>query len=384
LRKVNPEPVVAAHLSVRRLHKAYGQHAAVAGVDLDVATGEFVALLGPSGSGKTTLLRAIAGLVVPDDGDILIDGRPILHVPIHRRDLGMVFQSYALFPHLTVAGNVAFGLRMRGCGAQEAAGRVADALELVRLAGMEARYPHQLSGGQQQRVALARALVTNPTVLLLDEPLAALDAKLREAMQIELRQLQRKLRVTTIFVTHDQHEAMSMADRIAVMRDGKVEQFGTPAAIYDDPRTSFVAEFIGQMNRIRGQIVSFGNGRVEVRIAGNGVLAGRSSSPLQPGECVAMMRPEKLDVVPMGSACAGAHNRVLATIADVVFTGAKISFFLDSAAGPLIATMQNKSAGAALPAVGASVELRWRAADTLVFADEAGAADASSSPGRRK
>jgi putative spermidine/putrescine transport system ATP-binding protein len=222
-------------------------------VDLVVQPGEFFALLGPSGCGKTTTLRMIAGFEEPDAGRILVGGEDITHVPVHARDMGMIFQSYALFPHRTVAENVAFGLRMRGLDKGEIRERVAQALRQVALEGFDARRPAQLSGGQQQRVALARAIVIRPRVLLCDEPLAALDRKLRQSMQLELKGLQRELGVTTIFVTHDQEEAMTISDRIAVMNGGRIEQIGSAREVYNQPRTRFVADFIGDINVLAGE-----------------------------------------------------------------------------------------------------------------------------------
>jgi ABC-type Fe3+/spermidine/putrescine transport system ATPase subunit len=225
-----------------------GKVVAVDQVTLDIAAGEFFSLLGPSGCGKTTSLRMIAGFEMPDSGRVHVGGQDITDVPVHRRDMGMVFQSYALFPHRTVAENVAFGLRMRDVPKPEIAKRVAAALAQVALTGLEDRKPGQLSGGQQQRVALARALVVEPRVLLCDEPLGALDRKLRQQMQFELKELQRRLGVTLVFVTHDQEEALAMSDRIAVMNSGRVEQVGSPTEIYERPRTRFVADFIGEIN----------------------------------------------------------------------------------------------------------------------------------------
>src|ERR1043166_3166031 len=243
----------AAAVRPERLSKSFdGIKRAVDGVDLAIAAGEFFSLLGPSGCGKTTTLRMIAGFETPDEGRIHVGGADVTDVPVHRRNLGMVFQSYALFPHRTVAENVAFGLRMRGRPRREIAEAVARALRQVALAGYEDRRPAQLSGGEQQRVALARALVVRPPVLLCDEPLGALDRKLRQSMQFELKQLQKDLGVTLIFVTHDQEEAMAMADRIAVMNAGRIEQAGTPAEIYGRPRTRFVADFIGEINLFTG------------------------------------------------------------------------------------------------------------------------------------
>ena len=241
--------MTSAAIKLQQVTKVFdGKVVAVDQVTLDIAAGEFFSLLGPSGCGKTTSLRMIAGFEHPDSGRIHVAGQDITDVPVHRRDMGMVFQSYALFPHRTVAENVAFGLRMREVSRPEIARRVAAALAQVALTGLEDRRPGQLSGGQQQRVALARALVIEPRVLLCDEPLGALDRKLRQQMQFELKELQRRLGVTLVFVTHDQEEALAMSDRIAVMNAGRIEQVGSPTEIYERPRTRFVADFIGEIN----------------------------------------------------------------------------------------------------------------------------------------
>ncbi len=242
-----------ASIRIEAVTKTFdGRVMAVDNVTLDIEAGEFFSLLGPSGCGKTTTLRLIAGFETADAGRIVVGGQDITDLPVHKRDMGMVFQSYALFPHRTVAENVAFGLRMRGVPKAEIAERVTAALKQVALDGYEARRPSQLSGGQQQRVALARAIVIRPAVLLCDEPLGALDRKLRQSMQFELKQLQKELGVTLVFVTHDQEEALAMSDRIAVMNAGKVEQVGAPSEIYDRPRTRFVADFIGEINMFEG------------------------------------------------------------------------------------------------------------------------------------
>ncbi len=259
-------------LSLVGIEKRYGDMRAVAGITLDVPQGEFLTLLGPSGCGKTTTLGLIAGFFPPSAGEVRIKGRPVTNLPPFRRDIGVVFQDYALFPHMTAAQNVAFGLKMRKVARAEADRRVADALELVKLGGLGERRPHELSGGQRQRVALARALVIRPAILLLDEPLSNLDLKLREEMRVEIAELQRRLKITTVFVTHDQGEALVMSDRIAVMNAGRIEQIGPPTEIYERPASRFVAEFIGRMNLFPGRVVAEG-GTLVVRTAEGPTLA---------------------------------------------------------------------------------------------------------------
>ena len=238
-------------LALQRLTKRYNDLPVVAGIDLAVASGEFVSLLGPSGCGKTTVLRMVAGLIAPTSGAVIIGGADVTALPPHRRRLGLVFQSYALFPHLSVFDNVAFGLRRQGVRGEEIKRRVGETLELVRLGHVAARLPRQLSGGQQQRVALARAVAPRPQILLLDEPLSNLDALLRDEMQIEIKRLQRELGITSLFVTHDQAEALSLSDRVCVLNNGRVQQVGAPEEIYHAPANGFVAGFIGRSNRLR-------------------------------------------------------------------------------------------------------------------------------------
>ena len=282
-------------LDVEDLTVRYGQALAVDGVTLAIEPGEVVALLGPSGCGKTTLLRVIAGFVRQATGRVRVDGAPIDHLPANQRNIGIVFQNYALFPHMTVAENVAYGLRARGVRGPEVLARVSRFLDTVQLGGFRERLPRQLSGGQQQRVALARALAVEPSILLLDEPFAALDRNLRLDMQIEVKRLQRALGLTTILVTHDQDEAMSVADRIAVMNKGKVEQFDTPVAIYDRPRTLFVNGFIGTTNLMSGKVAALRNGTATVALDAGANLSLPAPTGIGLGAPVLLsVRPEQL------------------------------------------------------------------------------------------
>ncbi|MEV6194350.1 ABC transporter ATP-binding protein [Streptomyces sp. NPDC051920] len=295
-------PDKAATVEFRGLRREFGPTVALDGLDLAVRPGELLALLGPSGCGKTTALRMLAGFEHPDSGEVLVDGRDITRVPAHRRDAGMVFQSYSLFPHLSALDNVAFGLRMRKARTAERRSRAAELLDLVGLGDKGERFPHQLSGGQQQRVALARALALRPRVLLLDEPLSALDAKVRLALREEIRRLQLELGITTLFVTHDQEEALSMADRVAVMRAGRLEQCASPAELYGRPATAFVAEFVGTMSRIPGTLGADGVDVLGRRLPVDG------DAPAA-GEVDVLVRPEGVRV----SADASGDGRVVAT-----------------------------------------------------------------------
>jgi putative spermidine/putrescine transport system ATP-binding protein len=282
-------------LDVEDLTVRYGQALAVDGVTLAIEPGEVVALLGPSGCGKTTLLRVIAGFVRQAAGRVRVDGAPIDHLPANQRNIGIVFQNYALFPHMTVAENVAYGLRARGVRGPEVQARISRFLDVVQLGGFRERLPRQLSGGQQQRVALARALAVEPSILLLDEPFAALDRNLRLDMQIEVKRLQRTLGLTTILVTHDQDEAMSVADRIAVMNKGRVEQFDTPVAIYDRPQTLFVNGFIGTTNLMNGKVAALRNGTATVALDAGASLSLSAPAGIGVGAPVLIsVRPEQL------------------------------------------------------------------------------------------
>ncbi|MBP1466427.1 ABC transporter ATP-binding protein [Candidatus Chloroploca sp. M-50] len=278
--------------------KRFGEVAAVDHVTLQIHDGEFFSLLGPSGCGKTTTLRMIAGFEYPSGGELMIHGRPMATVPPHHRPVNTVFQSYALFPHMTVAQNVAFGLKMKRVPRAELGARVQAALDMVRLAGFAERYPRQMSGGQQQRVALARALVNQPEVLLLDEPLGALDQKLRKEMQLELKSLQHRVGITFIFVTHDQEEALTMSDRIAVMNQGKVLQVGTPTEIYERPTCKFVADFIGETNFIEGKVVEQSDEYATIQTPDGLQLRGYTPRPVNLGEAATLsLRPEKARLV---------------------------------------------------------------------------------------
>jgi spermidine/putrescine ABC transporter ATP-binding subunit len=323
-----------SRVEVSELTKRYAAVAALDGVSIAFEDGEFFGLLGPSGSGKTTLLRAIAGFVIPDSGTIRFDGERVEDVAVHRRGIGMVFQNYALFPHMTVAENVAFGLDVRGVPEGEIAQRVSEMLELVRLPGFGARKPRQLSGGQQQRVALARALITRPKVLLLDEPLGALDRRLRQEMQVELKEIQRETGITAIFVTHDQEEALTLSDRIAIIDHGRLIQIGPPAEVYERPKTIFAAQFLGDANVFAGTPTTEG-----LRLADGTVIhtAGGSSS-------TAIVRPEKLEVTPVAEGASGGENRLTGEVAQAVYSGASVTYRIKAAAlgdAPLLVFAQN-------------------------------------------
>ncbi len=320
-----------AALELKGISKRYGSNWAIRELDLTVAPGEFVTLLGPSGCGKTTTLSVIAGFLEPDGGQITLDGEPLAGRPPFKRDIGVVFQDYALFPHMTVAENVGYGLRVRKVPAPEIDRRVGAMLELVRLEGLGGRMPLALSGGQRQRVALARALVFNPKFLLLDEPLSNLDLKLREEMRLEIVRLQRQLSVPTIFVTHDQTEALAMSDRIAVLNEGRVEQIGTPRDIYDDPANRFVAEFIGSMNLLDGTIASGvdADGLCVVKLDGGNTISARAPGnfPLGHRVCVAM-RPERCGMVPMDRQVKTSASHLDAVVSHIVYLGSRQDVYL--------------------------------------------------------
>ncbi len=348
-------------LDIENLRKVFGNNAVVQNFNLSIARGEFVSFLGPSGCGKTTTLRMVAGFETPTTGTIHIDGRDVTWLKPNQRKVGMVFQSYALFPNLTVAENVAFGLKVARRPAEEIRSRVEEMLALIKLPQLGGRYPYQLSGGQQQRVALARALAIRPEVLLLDEPLSALDAKIRVALREEIKGLQRDLGITTIYVTHDQEEALSMSDRIVVMNDGRVEQIGAPFEVYNYPRTRFVATFVGTLNIVTGSVIDAEAGAIE--IDGQRIIAAGGAGEAKAGERRAVaLRPEAVSLDGVG----GDRNRMDGTIEEVSFLGAVVRIrvrFKDS----VISIDTFNSPGLAPPARGAPVTVSFAREDVLVL-----------------
>ena len=358
----------AGILELRRLCKSYGAVQAVTDVSLTMAGGEFLTLLGPSGSGKTTTLTMIAGLAQPSSGGILLDGQPLDPLPPYRRDIGVVFQNYALFPHMTVARNVAFPLERRHAPRAEIGRRVGRALEQVGLAAFGGRYPRQLSGGQQQRVALARAMVFEPRILLMDEPLGALDRKLREQMQVEIMRLHRELRVSIVYVTHDQEEALMMSDRIAVFNRGRIEQLGEPHALYDQPATAFVAGFLGESNFFRARLLETLGG--ECRLNGSDLhLRARAGADLpgSSGSAVVAVRPERMRLLAPGAA--PSENTVQGTLTDVIYLGRSNKYIVRLATGQEVTAVEQAVAGRQTPSLGAAVQLAWQASDAIALAD---------------
>ena len=362
----------SAHLAVTGVSKRFGAVAAVDGVSLDIARGEFFALLGPSGCGKTTLLRLLAGFETPDGGTIRLDGADLTALPPYRRPVNMMFQSYALFPHMTVAGNVAFGLRQERVKRTEIAARVAEALALVELSPLARRKPHQLSGGQQQRVALARSLVKRPRLLLLDEPLAALDRKLREQTQFELMAIQRRIGITFVIVTHDQDEAMTVADRIAVMDRGRIVQVAGPAEIYEAPRSRYVAEFIGAVNIFEGRARQVGADAVAIDLpeAPAGLAAPAPAERPARGDAVLLaVRPEKIEIAPEPPPGAdtpsadtpGANNVMAGVVAEIAYLGSTSTYRVRLDSGKTVAAVRTNRLDRAGGAIGrgARVHLSW-------------------------
>ncbi|MFU0505403.1 ABC transporter ATP-binding protein [Pseudaminobacter sp. NGMCC 1.201702] len=348
-------------LSIQGVRKAFGATVVVKDFNLDVAPGEFISFLGPSGCGKTTMLRIVAGFEEPSAGRILIGGKDVTNLKPNQRNIGMVFQAYALFPNLTVAQNIAFGLKVAGTPKAETDARVAEMLGIIKLPEFADRYPYQLSGGQQQRVALARALAPKPRLLLLDEPLSALDAKVRLSLRDEIRQIQKKLGITTIFVTHDQEEALSMSDRIIVMHDGHAEQVGTPFEIYNHPATRFVANFVGTLNVLDGAVADAAAGRV--RVDGGEIVLAQPLDGAKSGDAISLaLRPEAIS---LGRANDG-DTSLSGQILDVHFLGSVIRVRVGVGRSVVsLDTFNNSSAPP--PAVGERTDISFAARDLLIL-----------------
>jgi spermidine/putrescine transport system ATP-binding protein len=358
-------------VELQEVSKRFGEVTAVRNVTLQIRDGEFFSLLGPSGCGKTTSLRLIGGFEIPTEGDVIIGGVVQGYRPPYQRPVNTVFQNYALFPHMSVEDNVAFGLEMQKVPKAEIRHRAGEALEMVRLGGMGKRRPQQLSGGQQQRVALARALVNHPKVLLLDEPLGALDLKLRKAMQLELKALQQRVGITFIYVTHDQEEALTMSDRIGVMRGGSLLQVGTPQEVYESPTSRFVAEFIGDTNYLKGEIAALDGGLADVVVAPGVRVRAVPAPGLVVGQTVSVgFRPEKVRLAAGGAP--PDHNALECSIADVVYTGSNLTLILRTDWGDsLMSRHQNEAGGLGEAAVpGRRIGVVWPVEGTKAFSEE--------------
>jgi spermidine/putrescine transport system ATP-binding protein len=353
------ERAVAVELSA--VTKRFGEFVAVDDLTLDIYEGEFFSLLGPSGCGKTTTLRMIAGFEEPTEGSISVGGDPMRSVPPYRRPVNTVFQSYAIFPHLNVFDNVAFGLRRSGVKGGELHKRVTDACEMVQLPGFEKRKPSKLSGGQQQRVALARALVNHPEVLLLDEPLGALDLKLRKEMQLYLKNLQHEVGITFIYVTHDQEEALTMSDRIAVMNEGRIQQVADPPTLYERPENRFVADFIGQTNVFSGTVESVGDGRVTLRTASGETVEATAHEVEVGAEAHAAVRPEKVRFGSEGD------NVISVEIRQVIYLGVSTQYIAERSGGGKIVLYQQNAPDVPGPAEGDEISVAWDARSCLVL-----------------
>lgn len=352
----------ATAVELRQVTKRFGSFTAVADVTLALREGEFFSLLGPSGCGKTTTLRMIAGFDLPSDGEIFLHGKPVGQLPPFKRNVNTVFQNYALFPHLTVEQNVAFGLEMKKVAPDEIQRRVHEALEMVRLPDIGRRKPNQLSGGQKQRVAVARALINRPEVLLLDEPLGALDLKLRKAMQLELKELQRQLGITFLFVTHDQEEALIMSDRIGVMNDGFLLQVGTPHEIYDQPASRFVADFIGETNFLPCEALQSQNGLATVRIGGQLTTQAVCNEPVAPGQKLTLtIRPEKIHLHRPEETGIDQESVFSGKIIDAVFLGTDTRYRVELIAGAVVEVrQQNINIAFERLSVGQAVAVSWQ------------------------
>ncbi len=349
---------------LEQVRKRFGGAPVVDGVSLEVFRGEILSLLGPSGCGKTTTLRMIAGLEESDEGNIIVRERRVNDIAPYKRNVGMVFQSYALFPHMSVFENVAFGLRMRRASRREIEERVASAMSLVRLSGLESRFPSQLSGGQRQRVALARALAPQPTVLLLDEPMASLDKKLRDQVQMELKQLQRALGITTVFVTHDQSEALILSDRIAVMNDGHIQQIGTPEELYERPANEFVANFLGETNLVRGRLVEVGGAGCTVELGGGYRVPAIAHDGAAVGDPVKLaVRPERVEVSAVGSIDA----RALGVVRRIIYGGASVSIEIEMPFDDAMTARISSRSAHTTWQIGDRVAVSWLREDARIY-----------------
>jgi spermidine/putrescine ABC transporter ATP-binding subunit len=355
-----------ATISLVDVEKRFDGVGAVRGISLEVGGGEFLTLLGPSGSGKTTTLMMIAGFETPTGGDIAIDGRSVVDVPPHKRNIGMVFQNYALFPHLTVGENIGFPLKQRGVDRKTRASRVEESLAMVQLPNYGKRYPRQLSGGQQQRVALARAIVFKPRLLLMDEPLGALDKQLRETLQLEMRHLHADLGITFVYVTHDQEEALTMSDRIAVINNGRIAQLGRPEELYDRPRDRFVASFIGESNFLPGIVRGVESGCVVAECGGAMLRAATSGALPIGGEVTLTTRPERMRFADSPLQPAGPENRMQTVVTETLFAGERCRYLLRGADGTSIVLKEPSGASVRRRAVGETADIIWSVADTVI------------------
>jgi putative spermidine/putrescine transport system ATP-binding protein len=352
-------------VKINNVVKRFGDFTALHQLNLEIQEGEFLSLLGPSGCGKTTTLRLIAGFIQPTQGSIILGDQDVTHVAPQHREIGMVFQDYALFPHMTIADNIGFGLRERGYPKEQIRTRVGDLLDLIRLAEVGDRYPAEVSGGQQQRIAVARAVAYPPKVLLMDEPLGALDLKLRETMQIELRRIQQELKITTVYVTHDQTEAMNMSDRIVVMNTGRIEQIGSAESIYDDPRTRFVADFVGQINLLDAQITGSDGAFLTAEILGNPVRVPKGEAELS-GKVSIAVRPEHLQLVDANSSHS-ALNVISGKLSGRTFAGNLTRLFIDvGAKAPVVVEARPQGAPSE---IGVSLNIGWQAENSRVLTE---------------
>ena len=363
------EPIVR-FVGIGKTYDALTQ--VVDNLDLDILRGEFLTLLGPSGSGKTTTLMMLAGFETPTAGEILLDGKPLSKLPPHKRQIGMVFQNYALFPHMTVAENIGFPLSVRGMPRDEIAQRIARALDMVQLGAFAARRPAQLSGGQQQRIAVARALVFEPKLVLMDEPLGALDKQLREQMQLEIRHLHQRLGVTMVYVTHDQHEALTMSDRIAVFHRGKIQQLDVAEKIYEEPTNAFVARFIGENNRFEGTLEAVDGARCTIRIADDARIAGSLATALPAGRRVTVsLRPERVQIRAAGHTMpANAGCCLTGTLREVIYLGDHVRARVALSGNDDFTVKRPIDEAHRLPAIGGAIELAWAPEHCRAFARE--------------